>query len=361
MRAHTDAAAGGDARAERAAIDTVRAGGTAIDALVAGFLAAAAHDPNVLCAPVVALFGGVGSSTRCLDGRALQPGRGAARPRGFAPDVAPPPAASAAVPRSFALLAALHAFGARRSLTVLAREAATAARQAGAPERGTLIASLGRHGGGALAVSVVQRTLLRAAGPAAAGLLGEADLAAAAPDDIAVEPVRLPGGLEAAWVSAAPRSVAAARSTLMAPRILVAADPRGQVGALCYLPDPDGLPVPELEITLPRIAHPVRRGVRRVAPGTVLDLPAALAVLRRGGWFAALGAACDRSFDRAAVTSLTVAPGTAAPDGAISNGGDRAGLEALATEVAARGVWLAASERRTAVALTVTREPAPRT
>ena len=70
----------------------------------------------------------------------------------------------------------------------------------------------------------------------------------------------------------------------------MAADGRGVLGVLGYAPDDDGVPVPELGLTLTRDAVVVRRGIPRVSPGEVLPAPAPLAIALSGKLvFMALG------------------------------------------------------------------------
>jgi gamma-glutamyltranspeptidase/glutathione hydrolase len=68
---------------------------------------------------------------------------------------------------------------------------------------------------------------------------------------------------------------------------VVACDGRGGLAALAVGVAPDALWVPELEIGLMGGAVPVRRGVTRVAPGTLLPAPAPIAIASQPGGFAA--------------------------------------------------------------------------
>jgi gamma-glutamyltranspeptidase/glutathione hydrolase len=281
-----------DPRAELAANEQLGAGGTGVDALIAGFLAVAAADPGVLLCPMAVLTAGVGSGARCIDGRALQPGNDAARPRGFKDDEAIPTAAHIAVPRSIAALTLLHAYGASRSMTQLARPAAKLARGAGADKRAGLIEAIGGKGAAALCSGDTERALMRAAGAMAGGNLTEADLRSAPGDDRAVVEPRA-DGLELALPSFV--AATAGQPTEPASRVaaIVVADQRGSVGALAYQPLDEGSDVPELEVRLPLLGVPVRRGVERTAPGSARPMAATAALLRRPseGWYAALASA----------------------------------------------------------------------
>jgi gamma-glutamyltranspeptidase/glutathione hydrolase len=237
----------------------------------------------------------------------VQPGRGVSRPRGLKPDETLTPSAQAAAPRSLAALALLHAYGGKRPLGAAARHAALVARRAGAAQRAALLDALERHGAAALRSGEVVRALLAAAGPAAGGLLSEEDLVDPVPGD---QPLRF--SREAARDEGAEVSLPPFPSSGEAPRpadlVFVAADRHGQVVALVASPDADGLWVPELELSLPRDADPVRRGVPRVTPGTPrpMAVPAALVRRPRDGWYAAVALQGARSLDPAALPVTAV-------------------------------------------------------
>ena len=322
-------AATSEPRAEQALEQIVSSGGNAIDAVLGGFLAAAAARPGVLLGPVCAMVGGVGFGARLFDGRVCQPGREAARPRGFVEGDAIPDAARAAAPRSLATLALVHSYGAARPMSALSRPAITAAKKQQAPERAALLEAVSRQGALALVGSEALRALLRAAGPTAGGLLTEADLREARPGDEASSYVALAEGLELAAPFA--RGEATRRA-----EVIVAADGQGKVAALAFSPDDDGVAIPELGVTLARDAEPIRRGVPRVTPGTVRPMAGPLAIARRAGegWFAALGVAGARA--------LTVQTASAlAEPGALA-----AQLEALRTACGGTMAMAASSQRR---------------
>jgi hypothetical protein len=317
-------AAATDPAAEEGALEALAAGGNAIDAVIAGFLTAAGARAGVLLGPLAALAAGVGVGARCFDGRTAQPGRGVQRPRGIKADEPVPGAARAAAPRSLAALALLHAHGAQKPLSVLARPAIARAKKTGASDRAQVLAAFVRHGGAALRVGELMRPLLHAAGTTAGGVLTEADLEDAPAD----EPAKFSatGGCEVLlppWPAPAK-----ARSA----HAVVAADPRGLVAALAYAPDEAGVPVPELELTLARDAEPVRRGVARVAPGSIRAAALPMAILRRpaDGWYAAVGGA--------------LATALGAPADGVSLG---AWLDALTAAGATSAVAASVQRRRT--------------
>lgn len=300
-------AAASDPRAGEAIESIVASGGNAVDAVLGGFLAAAATRPGVLLGPICAMVGGVGVGARLFDGRVCQPGKEAPRPRGFRQDEPIPPAARAAAPRSLATLALVHAYGAARPMSALARPAIAAAKKAEAPERAALLDAVSRQGALALVGSDTLRALLRVAGPTAGGLLSEADLRGARPGDAALTFLRVgTDGLELAPFAAAEANGEVARRRT---EILVAADGRGKVAALAFCPDDDGVEVPELGVTLARDAEPIRRGVPRVTPGTVRAMAVPIAIARRPaeGWFAALGVAGAAGVEIEAASPLATA------------------------------------------------------
>jgi gamma-glutamyltranspeptidase/glutathione hydrolase len=267
------AAVASEPAAERAATEILEQEGTAAEALIAGFLGAAAVRPGVLWAPVQVLIAGPGTFSRAFDGRARQPGLGLPRPRGVVASASVPLAAQVAAPASLSAMALLHAYDATVSFQRLAGPALELAKGARAEERKAFLTKVGRLGPGALRAPPVLRALLAAAGRTEGGLLSEKDFAEVRPESALPREVLLDGDRSALitpWASPAEphRPVEA----------IAVADSRGVLGVLGYAPDDDGLAVPELGITLGRDAVVVRRGVPRVAPGEVLPAPAPLAI-----------------------------------------------------------------------------------
>jgi len=282
IRAAASSASSAAARAAAAAI--IEAGGTAVDAVIAGFLAAAGERPGVLLAPAVALVAGTGAGARAYDGRSAQPGLGVARPRGFVAGAPIPEAAYAAAPRSIVMLVLLHGHRGRTSLSVLARDGIAAAEAQGEKARAGLIRRVGAAGVLALRASEVARPLLAAAGPVAGGLLTERDLEESRPAEAEAFTTALASGASAFTVPWSPPEASAGGA-----EAIVACDGRGIVAAIAYAPTGSGLLVPELGISLASDAVPVLRGITRVTPGTPLAAPAPIAILGRKGFWASIG------------------------------------------------------------------------
>ena len=271
------AAVASEPAAERAATEILDQEGTVAEALIAGFLAAAAVRPGVLWAPLHVLIAGPGTFSRAFDGRARQPGLGLPRPRGVMASASVPLAAQIAVPASLSALALLHAYDAKLSFQRLTAPALELAKGARADERKALLTKVGRVGPGAFRAPPVLRALLGAAGRTEGGLLSEKDFIELRPESALPREVPLEGDRSALitpWPSPAEphRPVEA----------IAVADVRGVLGVLGYAPDDEGLLVPELGITLARDAVVVRRGVPRVAPGEILPAPAPLSIALSG-------------------------------------------------------------------------------
>jgi gamma-glutamyltranspeptidase/glutathione hydrolase len=257
--------------ADDAANRVLADGGSAVDAVVAGFLAAGAARPGALLSPVQALFAGPGAGPRAFDGRARQPGKGLPRPRGVVKAQPVPDAALAAVPASLAALALLHAYGGRLTLERLASAAIERAKAVDA--RAELIAKFAQRGPAALGDATIARPILAVAGRTEGGLLSDEDLAEVRPESQPPRQAELGGGRRA-LVTPWPAPEAPQRAT----EFVVAADATGVMAALSYAPDDDGLAVPELGLTLPRDAVAVRRGIPRVPPGEPLPCAAPIAM-----------------------------------------------------------------------------------
>ena len=295
--------------AERAAAAILEEEGTAGEALIAGFLAAAATRPSALWSPVQVLIAGPGTFARAFDGRARQPGLGLPRPRGVVEKARVPAAAHVAAPASLGALAVLHAYDATLTFQQLAGPALELAKGEGSAERRALLAKVARLGPAALRAPAVLRALLAVAGRTEGGLLSERDLAEVRPESAFPREVRL-GGDRGAWVVPWPAPAAPHRPV----EVIVAADGRGVLGALGYAPDDEGLPVPELGIVLARDAVVVRRGIPRVSPGEVLPAPAPLAIAMAAKLaFMAIGVRSRTPLSPADLTAIW-------PEGAVMGG-----------------------------------------
>ncbi|MCC6559544.1 MAG: hypothetical protein IT372_42040, partial [Polyangiaceae bacterium] len=306
-----------DVAAAEAACAALDSGGSAADALVAGFLGAAGARAEVLLAPAIAIAAGVGVGARAFDGRAAQPGRGAARPRGFIDAESVPGAARVAAPRTLPMLILLHGYLGRARLRDLARSGVAAAEQAGAARRAALLRQIGASGVMALRGRDVERALLAAGGSMAGGALTAEDLEGALPGEAeALATAEGDGGaaLRSPWPAGAESRPA---------EVIVACDARGAIAALAYAPAQaqGGVAVPELEVAFARDAVPVRRGIPRVTPGTALPAAAPIAIVQRAGGFAvALGLPGETAIAPAALDGL----------------GSGAALEAALSDVCAR-------------------------
>ncbi|APR75237.1 Hypothetical protein A7982_00583 [Minicystis rosea] len=288
-------------RAAAEAADAALVGGAgAVDAIIAGFFGAAGADPGVLLAPAVAIVAGFGAGGRAFDGRAAQPGRGAPRPRGFVDEASIPKGARVASPRTIGMLALLHTYRGRSTFANLSRAGVLTAESAGSKPRAALIRKVGSAGVLSLRAPDVARSLLAVGGVVAGGTLTEADLEESAPAEMDAISTSIGEGVTAftspfsltidpgapqkpGSVPPPPPSAAVLRDA----EFVVACDGRGVIAALAYAPAKEGVTLPEHEITLGLDAIPVRRGVTRVAPGTVLPMAVPVGIAMQSGSFAA--------------------------------------------------------------------------
>lgn len=284
--------------AQHAADEALSQGGSAADAVVAGFFALAGHNRRALLAPTIALVAGLGAPGRAIDGRAAQPGLGVARPRGIREDEPVPLAAYAAVSRSIHAVTLLHAEHGRRTLAKAVAAGIAEAKSADAPLRANFLRKVG--GGGATAIGNVSEALLKVAGVFAGGLLTEEDISRALPSNDAPRVSTLP---DASRVLVEPWEPSASKTEC---EVIAAADGFGLLAAIvCFANacerNGEQLVVPEIDVALPLIAEPVRRGKTRVAPGTIFSLPRSLVLI--DGQEASVVAGLPRGFDEASVSS----------------------------------------------------------
>jgi gamma-glutamyltranspeptidase/glutathione hydrolase len=277
--------------AHEVAEEVLRDSGSAMTAALAGFFAAAGGETGVLFSPLTVLVAAGGAGVRVFDGRCRQPGLGAKRPRGFLPGEAIPGAAYAPVPGSVAAALVACAYTPGTSVTAVVRRGIAAARKSGAPRRAAVLDRVSSLGAGFLADGLVRGPLLGELGPAQGGLVSLGDLAP--PREIDRPAVDVDGLWLAPWAvsdiasgatpsegePAEERSVASAAQAAEN-HVLCAVDVHGRFVGLAFQRWRDGLQLPDLELLLPRLAVPVRRGVPRVDPGAPLPAPAPLGIRR---------------------------------------------------------------------------------
>ncbi len=266
-----------DRNVEELAAAELATTGSAIAAVVAGFFVAAGRHPGVLLAPVTLLVAGVGQGGHAFDGRCVQPGRGAKRPRGLLPSAETPASARVALSGSVAALSVALVYEAELSLARLVRPGIQAAERAGSAARASLLKRVAGVGPAALAEPSFVQPVLRLASPSQGGLLTPSDFNA--PSDLdrtTTERSGADGGwMEAPW-ALEPRGDA----ELGVGHAIVAVDALGRFAALAYRELHDGLSISELGLIAPFSAVPVRRGVARLTPGKRLPAPAPLALVR---------------------------------------------------------------------------------
>lgn len=260
-----------DEACEAAAAEQLTRGSSAIDAVVAGYFAAAGAYPGVLLGPVTLLVGGTGSGDRSFDGRVRQPGKNAKRPRGSLAGQAPPSAARVGVPCSVPALAVALGYGAQSTLARLVQPGVALARERGAERRAAVLTRVGEVGALAFSESELSLALVRSFGPPNGGLLTPADFAHPEGLDLPSSRFEREGSsvLAAPWAgeAAAPFARGVAVSAI---------DVNGLFAAAVFEAQAEGHYVDELELSCPLLAAPTLRGVPRVTPGTPLPAAAPL-------------------------------------------------------------------------------------
>jgi hypothetical protein len=292
--------------------------GNAVDAVVAGVLAAAAESPTVLLGPLQLIVGGAGAGLRAIDGRVRQPGLGVPRPRGLLAEEPVPSPARVGVPGLPAALAlVLASLGSASPLRVAGPAVARA--HTLSPERARFLEAFARRGPSALVEDAVVSELTAAAGRAAGGLLTRKDLASVRPAIAAYEERSLgPSGvMRVPWRGSEAHDASFTQ-------VVAAADARGLVAIACYEAPVEGLALPALGLVAPAFATPVMRGETRVRPGEPRPAagPIALRALRGIADLAvglAEAADAEASLD-VVLRALAGAPTTAAAVAAAPSG-----------------------------------------
>ncbi len=266
-------AIGNDSIAEEAAREFLQSGGSAVGAILTGYFSACGGYAGVLLSPLTIIVAGVGVGARAFDGRLVQPGRGAKRPRGFLPEEEVPDAARVAVPTSVAAALVAHAYDGSQRLAAILKPGVSRAQRSGAESRAELLRRIRAIGAGALSEQSFVRPMLHVAGQSEGGLITPSDFAAILELDAPAASVPTGQGtlVEAPWASSATPGIGIGCA-------LCAVDARGVFAALAYRRTTDGVAIDELELEAPKSAVPVERGVERVSPGIRLPAPAPLAI-----------------------------------------------------------------------------------
>jgi gamma-glutamyltranspeptidase/glutathione hydrolase len=250
--------------------------GNAVDAVVAGVLAAAAAAPGVLLGPLQMLVAGTGAGRVAVDGRLRQPGLGLPRPRGARSAGELPPSAAVACPAMPATLATVLAAHGTATMRRLAGPALKLARSRSSP-RAAVLDALSRRGAPALTDGAIAAELLAVAGRAAGGSLTIEDLGAVRPGLERIEEATLePAG----WVRVPWSAPGADASDI---HVVAAADGRGTICIACYEVATEGVSFHGLGLLAPARAAPVLHGEPRVKPGAPLPAQAPIAIRAPAG------------------------------------------------------------------------------
>lgn len=269
-----------DPIAAEAASAVLKRDGNAVDACISAFFCASAAYPGVLLGPVHLLVTGPGVGAHLYDGSPLQPGKDAPRPRGFRDDDPIPVAALIAAPASITALATAHAQDGKVSMQRLVSRALRIAEASGARSRASLLQRIALSGSLVMRDPAFSRGLLDVAGRAVGGNLTITDLRTA--DTRVATQQSFAQRASVAQTVLRVRDQASRCHLSMQPIVVCACDKRGMLAAMHFASDPQGVWVESLELSAPRIAIPVRRGVRRVAPGERLTVPAPIFILFEG-------------------------------------------------------------------------------
>jgi len=285
--------------------------GNAVDAVVAGVLAAAALSPGVLLGPVQMLFGGAGLGLRAVDGRTRQPGKGAPRPRGFKDGEPVAPPSRVGVPHLPAAMVAALASSGGATLAQVAAPAIALAKGV----RKDFLKQLAQRGPSVLAEESFAGEIVAACGRVVGGLVTRDDLGDILPA-IVPAPESAVGSRLAARMPWDPP--AAGTGVPGDVHVVAACDHRGLVAVACYVAAIDGVPIEALDLVAPFTAAPVLRGQTRVKPGEPLAATAPITLVRpanEGAYEAALGIAGAPDGEGALASVLAAWADAAVPTG----------------------------------------------
>lgn len=251
---------------------------TAIDAVLAGVLALAARHPAVLLSSGTILLGGTGEGLLAIDGRARQPGLSAPRPRGFTDPTAVPDAAKVAAPLFPYALTLAHAGRGVRTRTAMLNVALSAARATGNIDEARVesLRAFGREGSAILRGGPIREALLATAARSVGGTLTREDLDALRAE---LMNARLENVGARRWARAPWSSDEAPAGELA---VVAACDSHGALAIASVLIPTFTLPLADVGLAVPLLAHAVLRGVTRAPAGAPIPLPAPIGVAQTG-------------------------------------------------------------------------------
>ena len=256
------------------------AGGTAIDAALAGYFAVAGAISWALLAPVSIVMAGSGTGTRFVDGRCRQPGKGIDKPVRYADESKVPPAVRAAVPGSISAITIGAAPFARETTVALASYGIQVALKEGATARAELIERVGQ----AKAWALLDRGFLAEMNervPRFEGaLLGQLDLEEVPAEVLAGQPAAN-GPFSMArppWADDPAMAGVEEGQRLF----VLAADNWGGLAGLVIEGAKHAISLFGGEVDLPGLAVPLLKGVPRPKPGATLPMSAPIGILFDG-------------------------------------------------------------------------------
>ncbi len=290
---------------QEAAAETLKTGGSALDAALAGFFAEAAVAPWALLAPITIVVAGSGSGVRLLDGRARQPGQNVERPVRYSSLAEAPDFALAAVPTTVAAVSLAATMFGMTTLPKLVGPAVRLAKKQGAPERAALISRVGSAKAWAMQDKGFLGEIAERVPRFEGALLQPSELAIERVDVLATELTERLAGVPAMvppWHD----------PTRKAPgRLVILVADRGALAGLIVERPSRTVALFDGEVEWPAVASPLLKGVVRVRAGTPVPMTAPLAVVRDASSLMMLGTSAD-TFDENEIGSLVSLPDAAA-------------------------------------------------
>jgi hypothetical protein len=274
--------ASNDPIAAETAEERLAGGASAQEAVLSAYFACAGADPGVLLGPSTLITSGSTAAARCFDGRSRQPGAGAKRPRGHEDADKIPDAARVGVPMGPQSLLVASGYVPSGSTATLLRAGIQRAKASGSAPREALLRRVAEVGARAFTEPAFVRALFHDADASHGGHLTRGDLSQVPTLDSAATESSHSGVslLQASWQTP---SEAASNSALGRAVAVVALDSSGGSAALVFYVATEGIRFAELDLVAPLQAVPVRRGVPRLAPGSPLPAPAAVALVADQG------------------------------------------------------------------------------
>jgi hypothetical protein len=304
--------------ARDAAEAVLKEGGSALDAVIAGYFASCGATSWAVFAPIIVGFGGSGDGIKFIDGRVRQAGKSSEKPLRYKSLQQTPPLARLAVPCGLQAISIAFALEGTAKRSALMEFGLKHAKQAQCPHRLQFLKEVKSTAHLAMQSRKLWDEIHERARRVDGGLFSEEDLDTSSPEVISSPTKFLE---QKCWVTPSPwmETEIPEGAEPSQRHLVMAGDFRGQVAVLQYDEPKEVYPLYGGDLELPVMGIPNIKGVPRFKPGTTIPLRNSVSFVEQPGGamgvFAASVPIPRSSYERAlpAISSTTFVPQATKP------------------------------------------------